>query len=136
LEATTGTNHGRIDAQAGFYYQNVLGALRAIDLIEIGSPLLSVSFDNPSRADATDDIVAEGKHHGGISIRTSTAPASHGTCLSSKSCRARAATSLATRLPIACSIRAPSDADEIGVAVAVYIRHGQKLEIDLRHLRE
>src|ERR1019366_3648000 len=52
---------GGIDAQAGFYYQNVLGALRALDLIELGSPLLSVSFDNPSRADSIDDIVAEAK---------------------------------------------------------------------------
>jgi hypothetical protein len=52
---------GGIDAQAGFYYQNVLGALRALDLIELGSPLVSVSFDNPSRADTIDDIVAEGK---------------------------------------------------------------------------
>jgi hypothetical protein len=48
------------EAQAGFYYQNVLGALRALDLIELGNSLSSVSFDNSSHADYIDDIVAEG----------------------------------------------------------------------------
>ena len=51
---------GGIEAQSGFYYQNVLGALRALDLIELGSPLVSVSFDNPDKAESIDDIVAEG----------------------------------------------------------------------------
>jgi NACHT domain len=51
---------GGIEAQSGFYYQNVLGALRALDLIELGNPLLSVSFDNPNKAQSIDDIVAEG----------------------------------------------------------------------------
>jgi hypothetical protein len=32
---------GGIEAQSGFYYQNVLGAHRALDLIELGSPLVS-----------------------------------------------------------------------------------------------
>ena len=52
---------GGIEAQSGFYYQNVLGALRALDLIELGNPLLSVSFDNPNKAQSIDDIVAEGE---------------------------------------------------------------------------
>ena len=51
---------GGIEAQSGFYYQNVVGALRALDLIELGSPLVSVSFDNPHKAESIDDIVAEG----------------------------------------------------------------------------
>ena len=51
---------GGIEAQSGFYYQNVLGAHRALDLIELGNPLLSVSFDNPNKAQSIDDIVAEG----------------------------------------------------------------------------
>jgi hypothetical protein len=51
---------GGIEAQSGFYYQNVLGALRALDLIELGNPLFSVSFDNPAKAQYIDDIVAEG----------------------------------------------------------------------------
>ena len=51
---------GGIEAQSGFYYQNVVGALRALDLIELGSPLVSVSFDNPNKAESIDDIVAEG----------------------------------------------------------------------------
>jgi hypothetical protein len=51
---------GGIEAQSGFYFQNVLGALRALDLIELGNPLFSVSFDNPAKAQYIDDIVAEG----------------------------------------------------------------------------
>jgi hypothetical protein len=51
---------GGIEAQSGFYYQNVLGTLRALDLIELGNPLFSVSFDNPAKAQYIDDIVAEG----------------------------------------------------------------------------
>jgi len=54
------TTMGGIEAQSGFYYQNVLGALRALDLIEFGSALVSVSFDNPAKAESIDDIVAEG----------------------------------------------------------------------------
>src|SRR5947209_15399 len=57
--ATTITMGGT-EAQSGFYYQNVLGALRALDLIELGNPLFSVSFDNPAKAQYIDDIVAEG----------------------------------------------------------------------------
>lgn len=51
---------GGVEAQSGFYYQNVLGALRALDLIVFGSALVSVSFDNPAKAESIDDIVAEG----------------------------------------------------------------------------
>jgi len=49
---------GGIEAQSGFYYQNVLGALRALDLIEFGSALVSVSSIIQRKLKSIDDIVA------------------------------------------------------------------------------
>src|SRR6266446_5315980 len=46
------------DAQAGFYYQNIVAAQYALDLIEFGSPLRSITFENPGRAKHIDDIIA------------------------------------------------------------------------------
>jgi len=47
------------DAQAGFYYQNIVAARYALDLIEIGSQLRSISLENPQRAKHIDDIIAD-----------------------------------------------------------------------------
>lgn len=47
------------EAQAGFYYQNIIAAKYALDLIEFGSPLHSLTLENPSRAKHIDDIIAE-----------------------------------------------------------------------------
>ncbi|RPJ83656.1 MAG: hypothetical protein EHM18_13530 [Acidobacteria bacterium] len=47
------------EAQAGFYYQNIVGGHYALDLIEFGSRLRSLTFDNFARAKHIDDIVAE-----------------------------------------------------------------------------
>jgi Cap4, dsDNA endonuclease domain/AAA domain len=48
------------EAQAGFYYQNIVAALYLLELIEIGSPLRTVVLENPDRAQYIDDIIAEG----------------------------------------------------------------------------
>jgi hypothetical protein len=50
------------EAQAGFYYQNVVAALHALKLIEIGSPYQSIAFENPKRAKYVDDIIVERAH--------------------------------------------------------------------------
>ena len=47
------------DAQAGFYYQNIVAARYALDLIEFGSQLRSISLENPQRAKHIDDIIAD-----------------------------------------------------------------------------
>ena len=47
------------EAQAGFYYQNVVAALHALKLIEIGSPYRSITLENPNRAKYIDDIIVE-----------------------------------------------------------------------------
>jgi hypothetical protein len=38
------------EAQAGFYYQNVVAALRALELLELRSPMHSITLENPARA--------------------------------------------------------------------------------------
>src|SRR5262249_25627231 len=47
------------DAQAGFYYQNIVAAQYALDLIEFGSQLRSITLENPQRAKHIDDIIAD-----------------------------------------------------------------------------
>ena len=47
------------EAQAGFYYQNIIAAGYALDLIEFGSQLRSVTFENPSRARHIDDVIID-----------------------------------------------------------------------------
>ena len=47
------------DAQAGFYYQNIVAAQYALDLIEFGSQLHSLTLENPQRAKHIDDIIAD-----------------------------------------------------------------------------
>ena len=47
------------DAQAGFYYQNLVAALRTLDLIEFGSQVKSNTLENPERAKYIDDIIIE-----------------------------------------------------------------------------
>src|SRR5215510_9161459 len=47
------------DAQAGFYYQNLVAAQYALDLIEFGSQLRSITLENPQRAKHIDDIIAD-----------------------------------------------------------------------------
>jgi hypothetical protein len=47
------------EAQAGFYYQNVVAALHVLKLIEIGSPYRSITLENPNRAKYIDDIIVE-----------------------------------------------------------------------------
>src|SRR6266446_4639956 len=47
------------DAQAGFYYQNIVAAQYALDLIEFGSQLRSITIENPQRAKYIDDIIAD-----------------------------------------------------------------------------
>lgn len=47
------------EAQAGFYYQNLVAALHLLDLIEVGSEVLSVTLENPSRAKHIDDIIVD-----------------------------------------------------------------------------
>lgn len=49
------------DAQAGFYYQNLVAALHLLDLLEIGSKTHSVMLENPSRAKHIDDIIIDGE---------------------------------------------------------------------------
>jgi hypothetical protein len=47
------------DAQAGFYYQNNVAAQYALDLIEFGSQLRSITLENPQRATYIDDIILD-----------------------------------------------------------------------------
>ncbi len=47
------------EAQAGFYYQNIVAAQYALDLIDFGSQLCSITLENPRRAKHIDDIVAD-----------------------------------------------------------------------------
>jgi hypothetical protein len=47
------------DAQAGFYYQNVVAAGWLLDLLENGSAVRSVSLESSGRAKFVDDIVVE-----------------------------------------------------------------------------
>lgn len=49
------------DAQAGFYYQNLVAALHLLDLLEIGNRTHSVMLENPSRAKHIDDIIIDGE---------------------------------------------------------------------------
>ena len=49
------------DAQAGFYYQNLVAALHLLDLLEIDSKTHSVTLENPSRAKHIDDIIIDGE---------------------------------------------------------------------------
>ena len=47
------------DAQAGFYYQNIVAAGYALDLIELGTRLRSLTLENPARAPHIDDVIAD-----------------------------------------------------------------------------
>jgi hypothetical protein len=47
------------ESQAGFYYQNIVAAGYALDLVVFGSRLLSITLENPERARHIDDIIAE-----------------------------------------------------------------------------
>lgn len=47
------------DAQAGFYYQNIVAADYALDLIEFGSHLRSITLENPARATHIDDVIID-----------------------------------------------------------------------------
>ena len=47
------------EAQAGFYYQNVVAAGYVLDLIEFGSPLRAVTLESEKQAKHIDDIVAD-----------------------------------------------------------------------------
>lgn len=47
------------EAQAGFYYQNIIAAGYALDLIDFGSQLCSVTFENPGRAKHIDDVIID-----------------------------------------------------------------------------
>jgi hypothetical protein len=50
---------GGSDAQAGFYYQNIVAAWHILGLIEIGSSIESISLENPERAKFIDDIIVD-----------------------------------------------------------------------------
>ena len=54
------------EAQAGFYYQNIIAAQYALQLIEFGTQLRSITFENPRRAKHIDDIIAD--HLGGTTF--------------------------------------------------------------------
>ena len=47
------------EAQAGFYYQNIVAAGYVLDLIEMGSPLQAITLESVEQAKYVDDIVAE-----------------------------------------------------------------------------
>lgn len=47
------------EAQAGFYYQNLVGALHLLDLLEVGSTVVQVTLENPDRAKHIDDIIVD-----------------------------------------------------------------------------
>ena len=47
------------EAQAGFYYQNIVAAGYALDLIEFGNPLQAITMESVEQAKYVDDIVAE-----------------------------------------------------------------------------
>src|SRR4051812_7847428 len=46
------------ESQAGFYYQNIIAANYALELIEFGSPLRTITLENPDRARHIDDVIA------------------------------------------------------------------------------
>jgi hypothetical protein len=48
------------EAQAGFYYQNIVAAQYALELIEFGSRHRSLTLENPERAKHIDDIIIDG----------------------------------------------------------------------------
>ncbi len=54
------------EAQAGFYYQNIIAAQYALELIEFGSSLRSMTLENPRRAKYIDDIIID--HHAGATF--------------------------------------------------------------------
>ncbi|MGL6625712.1 dsDNA nuclease domain-containing protein [Aeromonas jandaei] len=47
------------EAQAGFYYQNLVSALNILELIDIGSHIRSITLENPARAPHIDDIIID-----------------------------------------------------------------------------
>lgn len=47
------------EAKAGFYYQDIVAAGYALDLIEFGSPLRAITLERVEQAKYVDDIVAE-----------------------------------------------------------------------------
>lgn len=47
------------EAQAGFYYQNLVAALHLLELIDIGSNMRSITLENPARAPHIDDIIID-----------------------------------------------------------------------------
>src|SRR5438105_12707678 len=50
------------EAQAGFYYQNLVALQYVLDLIEFGTQLRSITLENPQRAKHIDDIVIDHTH--------------------------------------------------------------------------
>lgn len=50
---------GGAEAQAGFYYQNLVGALHLLDLLDVGSTTIQVTLENPKRAKHIDDIIVD-----------------------------------------------------------------------------
>lgn len=47
------------EAQAGFYYQNIVAAWYVLALIKFGSQLRAITLENPKRAKHIDDIIAD-----------------------------------------------------------------------------
>ncbi len=47
------------DAQAGFYYQNIIAANHALDMLEFGSQIRTLTFENPERAKHIDDVIID-----------------------------------------------------------------------------
>ncbi|UFS72475.1 ATP-binding protein [Geomonas sp. RF6] len=47
------------DAQAGFYYQNIVAALYVLDLLGFGTRLRSITLENQQRAKHIDDIIID-----------------------------------------------------------------------------
>jgi len=50
---------GGAESQAAFHYQNLHAALELLTMIEQGSSLLSVTLENPDKAEHIDDIILE-----------------------------------------------------------------------------
>jgi hypothetical protein len=54
------------EAQAGFYYQNIIAAQYTLELVEFGSRLRSITLENPRRAKYIDDIIID--HNAGATF--------------------------------------------------------------------
>ena len=47
------------EARAGFYYQHIVAALYALDLLEFGSHFRSITLESQERAKHIDDIIVD-----------------------------------------------------------------------------